>query len=83
MRGNAMLNGWRLVAATALVFATPATALAAGGYATENVNMRVTDYPVIATIPDDARLNIHGLPSQRPRDRRRYYRQVKKGTRLA
>jgi uncharacterized protein YraI len=61
-----MMNGWRLAAAAALVFAAPATAMAARGYATTTVNMRAgpgTDYPVVATIPDDAHLNIHGCLS--------------------
>ena len=35
-----MLNRWRLVAAAALVFATPAAALVARAYATETVNIR-------------------------------------------
>lgn len=61
-----MLKGWQLVAAAALVMAAPASALAARGYATSTVNMRAgpsTEYPVVATVPDDARVNIHGCLS--------------------
>ena|SRR6185312_12542722 len=61
-----MFNGWQLLTAAVLVLAAPTSALAARGYATASVNMRAgpgTDYPVVTTIPDNARLNIHGCLS--------------------
>jgi uncharacterized protein YraI len=56
----------RLLISTVFVVAAPALALAARGYATTDVNMRAgpgTDYPVVDTIPTDARVNIHGCLS--------------------
>jgi uncharacterized protein YraI len=61
-----MLNRWPLLAAAAFLVAAPSAALAARGYTTETVNMRAgpgTEYPVVATIPDHAHLNIRGCLS--------------------
>jgi uncharacterized protein YraI len=63
-----MLNRWRYAAAALFVIAAPATALAARGYATASVNMRAgpsTQFPVVTTIPDNARVTIHGCLDNR------------------
>ena len=63
-----MLKQWRYLAAAILVVAAPASAWAARGYATSTVHMRAgpaTEYPVVDTIPDNARVNIHGCLNAR------------------
>jgi uncharacterized protein YraI len=58
-----MLKLWPFLVSATFVLAAPATALAARGEATTNVNMRAgpgTEYPAVSLIPADARIDIHG-----------------------
>lgn len=58
------MQKWRtFLAVVVLAICVPAAAMAARGYATAEVHLRAgpgTGYPVVATIPDGAHLNIHG-----------------------
>jgi uncharacterized protein YraI len=61
-----MTKRWRLLAAALFLIGAPTAALAARGTTTSDVNMRAgpgTDYPLVATVPEDARVNIHGCLS--------------------
>jgi uncharacterized protein YraI len=64
------MNHWKMLiaGATVALFAAPASALAARGVATADVNMRAgpgTEFPVVATIPDHARLEVLGCLDDR------------------
>ena len=58
-----MFNGWRVLAAAAFFIALPAAAMAAPGYATNDVSLRAgpgVGYPAVDRIPAGAHIDIHG-----------------------
>lgn len=61
------MRRWHTIVAAALFsVALPTMALAARGYTTADVNLRAgpgTGYPIVTTVPDGARINIHGCLS--------------------
>ncbi len=61
-----MFNRWRILVAALLFVAVPGVALAARGYATNDVSMHAgpgVGYPVVDMIPAGAHVNIHGCLS--------------------
>jgi uncharacterized protein YraI len=60
------MRSWRLLTATLLLVGVPTAAFAARGTTTSDVNMRAgpgTEYPAVTTVPENARVNIHGCLS--------------------